>query len=156
MLAAVATAGLLGGVACGPADGDSTGDAGCPVSDGAAVVLDGSHVIVDRRPSSGTCRYVCADGWWDCTGYPTCGARHDDDANCGACGQACAAPWQNSAPTCRPGGICEFNCAPGWINCGGRIENGCERALDATDCRTCGNNCPYPLTCALDGRCVTS
>ena len=79
-----------------------------------------------------------------------------DSANCGACGQACAAPWQNSAPTCRPGGICEFNCEPGWINCDGRIENGCERALDATDCRTCGNNCPYPLTCALDGRCVTS
>lgn len=79
-----------------------------------------------------------------------------DSANCGACGRACPAPWENSAPTCRPGGICEFNCAPGWINCDGRIENGCERTLDATDCRTCGNNCPYPLTCALDGRCVPS
>jgi hypothetical protein len=86
----VAMVGLLGGVACGPADGDPTGDAGCPVSDGAAVVIDGSHVIVDRRPSSGTCRYVCVDGWWNCPDAAMCGARHDDDANCGACGRRCA------------------------------------------------------------------
>ena len=88
-MAAVATVGLLCGVACGDAGGDSTGDAGCPVSDGAAVVIDGSHVIVSRRADN-SCRYTCEVGWYNCPDAAMCGTPAVDNANCGACGQSCA------------------------------------------------------------------
>ena len=65
--------------------------------------------------------------------------------HCGACGFACAAlPHVVGARVnCITGRCSLLNaCAPGWLNCDGDSENGCEADVrDPTSCGRCGVTC---------------
>jgi len=64
-----------------------------------------------------------------------------DPSNCGACGKACSAP--NAQSTCA-GGNCQTGaCEPGFGDCDGNPQNGCETNLhvDPNNCTACGMKC---------------
>jgi hypothetical protein len=77
-------------------------------------------------------------------------------AHCGGCGMACAAR-ANAAPTCTAG-RCGFACNPGFADCDGVAENGCEVDTnnDPMRCGGCGGVCaPTNATAAcVMGRCA--
>lgn len=80
-----------------------------------------------------------------------------DPNHCGGCGRTCSAdaPGVESA-SCR-NGSCALVCAPGFYDCDGRPENGCESNLrDVDACGACDHSCELPnavASCA-DGECM--
>src|SRR6185437_2589612 len=96
--------------------------------------------------TSGAC--TCSEGFADCDGKPETGceaALDTDDANCGACGNAC----KNG--TCKAGACA---CAELFADCDGSPSNGCETSLadDTKNCGACGHDC-LGATCK-DGACA--
>ncbi|MBX3208906.1 MAG: hypothetical protein KF764_27995 [Labilithrix sp.] len=64
-------------------------------------------------------------------------------ADCGACGNACANDaTKNLEGLCKKG-VCVNECAPGWGDCDGNADNGCETNLktNIAHCGACGNRC---------------
>lgn len=83
----------------------------------------------------------------------------NSNANCGACGVACAAK-ANQTVFCAPltpGGAdfaCQAPCNDGWANCDGDAENGCESRLDSlANCGRCGEVCAPPNS-SMDASCA--
>ena len=71
----------------------------------------------------------CNPGFENCDSYPGngCEASLDTDPlNCGTCGVACASA-PNAAATCSASN-CSISCNPGFADCDGSPENGCECA----------------------------
>lgn len=70
-----------------------------------------------------------------------------DDANCGACGNACAKnttyPGLNLIGRCIDG-QCKLTCPVGFQDCNGLVDDGCESmsAMDPDNCGGCGIVCP--------------
>lgn len=108
------------------------------------------------------CRVVgCEAGWDDCDrdGH-SCETRLDSPLHCGRCDVACAAP-EHAIALCRDGACQNGGCQPGWGDCDGNGENGCEQRLDALQhCGACAHACSEascqggvcsPLMCA-DGK----
>lgn len=81
----------------------------------------------------------CALGSELCSGV--CVSISSDNANCGVCGNVCAAGQACS------GGIC--SCSSGLANCLGACVN---TATDTVNCGACGNACAQGQVCAA-GRC---
>lgn len=82
----------------------------------------------------------CPAGQTSCGGG--CADLATDEANCGTCGHACAAP-PNASAACSAG-VCGLGaCAAGWADCDGDPSNGCEVHLAdaAANCGACGNVC---------------
>lgn len=104
---------------------------GCEVENAVAQCVDGS------------CRIdTCNPGFGDCDGNGDTGceaAFATDTANCGRCGHACT----NAHGTTRcEGGACVPTCSPGWDDCDGDPDNGCETDLNSADnCGSCGRTC---------------
>ena len=70
--------------------------------------------------------------------------------DCGACGQRCGG--EHAIGEC-VGGWCELTCLPGYGDCNGLREDGCETSLRRLeDCGACGRACGEGQICA-DGRC---
>ncbi len=91
-----------------------------------------------------TCAALCATGFADCNQTLSDGCETDltsSATNCGACGNACAAP-DNASSSCSTS-KCSWSCASGFGNCDGDGANGCEasEATDAQNCGSCGNSC---------------
>jgi len=91
----------------------------------------------------GTC--ACGDGG-ACTAPDICcsGGCIDgnSDGNCGACGRVCAVDMANTVnPRCQDGSCISDGCLPGWLDCDGDSQNGCETAESTTDCGACGADC---------------
>lgn len=64
-----------------------------------------------------------------------------DLSNCGACGATCNA--ENARLRCVEGACDLFSCVPGWVDCDGDLENGCETpesGVDACDACTAAGN----------------
>jgi hypothetical protein len=52
------------------------------------------------------------------------------------------------------GMLCDLECNPGWDNCDGLVDNGCETPLNTTaHCGACDQRCADGQSCR-DGRCV--
>lgn len=63
--------------------------------------------------------------------------------DCGACGNACKSdPSKNLGGVCKKG-MCVDECVPGWGDCDGNPDNGCETNLQTNiaNCGACGNRC---------------
>ncbi len=96
-----------------------------------------------------------------------------DEANCGACGHACAQGEQcdngackakcniacmavNATATCGKNGMCEItSCSPGFGDCDAQYNDGCEVNLETDDnnCGSCGTACGNGKACK-NGMCA--
>ncbi len=80
-----------------------------------------------------------------------------DPLNCGACGTSCGNPRANQAASqCRKG-VCEIDCLPGFADCNGDPNDGCEVDLRVhpANCGACGNKCDFAAgQPCIDGKCL--
>lgn len=101
--------------------------------------------------ATGDCELTaCVEGFGDCDGSPGNGCESDLGTleHCGACGRACAPAHATGACS---GGTCAIAaCDPGFADCDGLVENGCEADLGSPG--TCG---ACDRRCAVGERCET-
>ncbi len=94
----------------------------------------------DDRPDGAV---DCPAGEVSCGG--TCIRTVADLNNCGRCGIVCTAE-SNATPACTLG-VCRAQCDPGFGDCNGMPEDGCEAALDTAErCGSCTNACRTSAT----------
>ncbi len=97
---------------------------------------------------TGTCTVVsCNAGFADCDMVAANGCEVNDQTdanNCGTCGNKCPS-GPNSTAVCNTGS-CAIVCDPGYKDCDGNPNNGCEvhTAGDTANCGSCGNACTTP------------
>ena len=93
--------------------------------------------------TDGKCtRGACDPRFADCDADPANGCERpiDRPSDCGACSRACPAPAHGSA-VCDEG-KCGVRCDRGHGDCNGRLEDGCEQALnDDAHCGRCDARC---------------
>ena len=127
-------------------------DEGClPSTGGDAGMIDGGPI--DGGVDSGLCPALMAD----CDGDMVCELDVSADVrNCGGCGIRCGT-GENGTPACRSG-ACGFDCEPGFEDCDGVEDNGCETTPvdDPLNCGVCGSACPASLPICLDSDCIAS
>jgi hypothetical protein len=105
------------------------------------------YQVPAQRPRLDVCYQIaCPAGVGDCNGDPAdgCETALDTPSNCGACGLACALP--HASASC-DGGACTLGaCDPGYGDCDGNPQNGCEASLalvpNSANCGACGVSCP--------------
>ena len=109
-------------------------------------------------------RPVCRD---DCTalgllrcrtinGEDRCVDPVTDPFDCGACGIRCGSPNGSEIGVCN-GGVCTTACAPGFADCNGDSDDGCEVDLrsDAANCGACGIACDQRAgQPCIEGKCL--
>jgi hypothetical protein len=130
------------------------GGTGGPVADGgerdAAVVECASDELARCERShaeancvEGTCVIQrCLDGYVDCDANSEngCEAKLDTAQNCGLCGAACR--YNRASASCTAGLCALAKCNPGYANCDGDDDNGCETDLNTlSNCGECGKTC---------------
>ncbi len=102
--------------------------------------------------------YECGCPW----GKTACGGRcvdvQSDERNCSACGVACdpTGPGLPERPNaiygCTNGECGRMKCKPGFANCDGDPENGCETSTKTKDnCGVCGRACTGDKECRIFG-----
>jgi len=103
---------------------------------------------------SGRCvGLTCSTGFGDCNADRRDGCERplSSVTDCGACQRRCQpahAPAECSAGVCGHGA-----CEPGYADCDGNAENGCEARLDSPNhCGACGNACEGGAPCK-NGQC---
>lgn len=78
-----------------------------------------------------------------CRSGTRCGARcvdtETDPEHCGGCGRTCVVP--TAAPACQAGACAVGECEPGFADCNGSPDDGCERALDCVEGASCATTC---------------
>lgn len=95
--------------------------------------------------AAGTCDFVCDAGFDDCDGDPANGCETDlsQITDCGTCDNVCNYP--SGVAACDGTSCSLMGCLPGFDNCDGIIENGCEADLSSVmSCGTCGMACTAP------------
>jgi hypothetical protein len=132
---------------CNPgfADCNNNGLDGCETSLGTSAANCGACGHACNLPNAapacaaGACAVgACNLGFGDCNGSAAdgCETLLTTNANCGACGAACALP--NGAASCATGTCALTGCNAGFFDCDGNPQNGCE-----------------PLPCVNGSRCAT-
>ncbi|HKP56058.1 MAG TPA: C-type lectin domain-containing protein [Polyangiales bacterium] len=122
---------------------------------------DGCEVEPDDPANCGACGHVCAlpnasalcrdrqcrvdscsKGFGDCDGDGlSCETELVSVEHCGACGRRCP-DRPNAFASCERGECGMGECKPGWADCNGLAEDGCEAALDSLEhCGACGARC---------------
>ena len=107
---------------------------------------------------AGTCLFVCAHPWEDCSGVvDSCSVDTDtDEQNCGACGTKCNHP--NATEICDTGACKISGCSGTYADCNNQVPDGCESNLmsDPGHCGLCTKACSYANANALcvGGGCV--
>ena len=105
---------------------------------------------------------LCPEGTTACDGQ--CVDFGSDTENCGGCGIVCPGPSGHTprrgtggGPACN-GGNCTYICFPGFADCDGDLDNGCEVNLtnDPRHCGSCKTPCPLgPNQPCVTGKCLT-
>jgi hypothetical protein len=136
-------------VACNTGFADCDGDAsnGCEVDTNTNAAHCGTCPTACTGGGAcvaGRCQISsCATGTADCsTGVGGCETNVTSDTNnCGACGNVCSLP--NATSSCVASACAVATCAPGFGNCDGRSDNGCEADVrtSLTQCGGCGMLC---------------
>ena len=134
----------------GQRDCDANPDNGCESNldetencGGCGIRCDLFHAV--ESCGTGTCTLTSCDAGWDnCDARSENGCEADVDADvfhCGGCSRRCEADAPNSADVCRDGS-CGAECHPGWADCDGIADNGCETNLSLpTSCGGCDVRC---------------
>ena len=154
---------------CSPGLGDCNDDDVCETNTGSDRTNCGAcgnvcTVGANARGVScvaGTCTSTgCRLGYDDCDGDAGNGCETNvfvDTANCGACGEVCAAPPGTNVASMRCDGLeCEVaSCLPGFEDCDDDPANGCETniATDRENCGGCFLDCGFasggaPIVCS--------
>lgn len=99
----------------------------------------------------------CVGGFGDCDGDTHNGceaALAGDPYNCGSCGNQCF--YENAEGQCNAGSCGLGQCFPGWADCNGVPDDGCEQDLnyDYNNCGGCGIVCGGGTYCQ-NGACTT-
>lgn len=93
----------------------------------------------------------CPTGQLDCGGS----CVPNDVHNCGACGHSCTSLAHVSGTTSCTADKCAFPesaCAPGWSDCDGKPDNGCETDITTSShCGSCSTSCPSGNVCQASG-----
>jgi len=90
--------------------------------------------------AAGTCRLTCSTPLVECPGN-ICADLRSDVSHCGGCGRACA-PANVTMARC-DSNVCGYAaCRPGFVDCDGVSDNGCETAT---------TDCVQRVTVSLDG-----
>ncbi|MBI3202542.1 MAG: hypothetical protein HYZ29_13460 [Myxococcales bacterium] len=98
---------------------------------------------------------TCVSGFANCDANDANGCETNINSgnklNCGACGKACN---ENHASATCQGGSCKLACNPGWGNCNGNVDDGCETDTNTNPlhCGVCGKAC-NPLN-VVTAQCV--
>jgi hypothetical protein len=102
-----------------------------------------------RRCADGICFADCDAGYVDCDGAAGtgCEASLSSVEHCGACGRRCAFP--RAIPACVAGDCDIAGCDPGYLDCDGEPENGCE--ADASTSRVHCGGCDSPCAGTCNG-----
>lgn len=155
-------------IECAPATADCDGDpaTGCEADLGvlASCGACGNDCLGLPHVESASCSdmvcgdLVCEEGWDDCNGDPDDGCEQPLNTvdDCGACGRECAAA--HGAPGCDDGTCLITSCDPGWDDCNGEVDDGCEANLGVEpNCGGCGIECGPGSSCNGGGcECVDS
>jgi hypothetical protein len=140
---------------------------------------NGCEISGVNNDHCGACGNKCTDPAKPCVQYHIggnevgCGCKGDnlyctqpwaqcvdpkiDDANCGACGNACS-PTVDGEPDypnmyygCYSGECGHLKCTDGWANCDGNVTNGCETSISSpANCGGCGIACAPGQECGLE------
>lgn len=80
-----------------------------------------------------------------------------DVLHCGACGKACSTV--HGAAACESN-KCSITCDPGFADCNGRVEDGCEVDLrgDMANCGACNQSCggPFSAQSCVASKCIVT
>ncbi|MEM9860546.1 MAG: hypothetical protein AAF938_02920 [Myxococcota bacterium] len=127
--------------------------AACPMPDGTAAATC----------MASACGFVCDAGREDCDEVPddmdADGCETDivgDVNNCGGCGTVCESDGENIVSLACVSSMCAVGeCADGFGDCNGMIDDGCELPTDAdmNNCGGCGIVCPEGSRCEA-GSCL--
>jgi hypothetical protein len=127
---------LLLAPACAGGDGDDTGTGATSITSAATTVDTSSG---EPTTDAGTSTGDTSTGGTSSTGAPElpppeCGALSVcgqlcvdlavDPGNCGQCGVSCVIP--HASPACTGNACAIASCDPGWTDCDGDPQNGCE------------------------------
>ena len=153
-------------LACDPGFADCDGDAatGCEALLSAAATCGACATacaapapLCQGNAASGySCVSSCDAGFTECGSV--CTDVQTDAQNCGTCGNVCAVGVR-AAATCEAG-ACGMACDPGFGDCDGVPDTGCETSLtEVAHCGACGVVCEIPSgiescatgTCTLAG-----
>lgn len=122
---------------------------------------DGKACFADPLKPGIACQ--CPAGLTLCGGTQ-CLDLESDPNNCGSCNYTCPSPVTNAATsgnglnTCERG-RCGYGCFPGFADCNGRLDDGCETevAKDPHNCGGCGIECDNAAgQPCVNGQCVTA
>lgn len=93
---------------------------------------------------TGLCDLVsCDEGYDNCDGRLENGCEADtaEVFHCGICDNRCGGTAPHAAAACAAG-RCGFACDPGWADCDGNADNGCEALLSRPEtCGGCATTC---------------
>ena len=122
-----------------PQGPDAGSDAGDP-DPGCEVRCENAHGSASCEGLQ--CVNTCSTGWADCDGDTSNGCEanvEDSTASCGSCSLSCTNA--NGSASCSAG-VCAASCAPGFADCDGQPENGCESDLASNShCGACDARC---------------
>jgi len=153
--------------ASGNADCDGERGNGCEADLATASTCAGCDLSCGPYPNAEAacaeerCAIVgCDPGWGDCDGQVDNGCEADVALalqNCGVCGRDCGALAHVVSASCAAGECAQLECEPGWGDCDGDADNGCEQSLNTLEhCNSCGRACaPARATATCDtGTCM--
>jgi len=111
---------------------------------------------VEASCAADKCEFVkCKPGYGDCDKDLSngCEKRLDTLTDCGKCGKKCEIT--GGTPSCVGGKCTASSCDPGFADCDGDSDNGCETSLTTLeDCGVCSESCG-PLNCVFRAKSIT-
>jgi hypothetical protein len=112
----------------------------------------------DEESTEPTCLIAsCLDDHVDCNNLieDGCESALDSLDHCGLCNHSCS--LANASARCQDSECRVDTCKPGFSDCDGKPDNGCEQALDTLKaCGACGKSCSaqHAATDCADARCT--